>query len=53
MGRDGDVDSSEFFYDFRNWLHLVGDIPGCVKDSKKDFGLETLDALDGWLGRAP
>ena len=25
---------------------MVGDIPGSVKDSEKDFGLETLDAID-------
>ena len=29
---------------------VVRDIPGSVEDGEKDFGLETLDALDvGWL----
>ena len=31
--------------------HVVGDMPGSIEADKKDFGLETLDALVvGWLG---
>ena len=46
------------FYDFRDCrdgevivCRVVGDIPESVEDGTKDFGFETLDALDvGWLG---
>ena len=49
------VEFSEFgFDDCRNVEvivgRVVGDIPGSVVDDAKDFGLETLDALDvDWL----
>ena len=49
-GRRGTREIS--FYDFRECGdvevvgRVVGDIPGCVEDGAKDFGLEFLDALN-------
>ena len=59
MGRGGAVEFLEFgFDDFRVCRDVevivgraVKDIPGSVEDGTKDFGLETLDAVDvGRLG---
>ena len=57
--REGAAEFLEFgFDDFRDCRDLevivdraVGNIQGSVEDGTKDFGLETLDAIEvGWFG---
>ena len=54
VGGEGAVKFLEFgFGDFRDCRgvevivgHVIGDTPGSVEDGTKDFGFETLNALD-------